>query len=123
MTRIEPNPYSPYATADAQWRHIFPALDVFGPPRPGALTVAGCERLAVVPNEPLRADAGHPELPDGLCPMCVAAMRGEDLPEDARPESQCRECTGWTHHDALCALCRMQAHEEWVAAGRPEVTR
>lgn len=115
MARIAPNPHSPYADADPQYRHIFPTIIFFGDPEPGALLTAGCERMAVVPSEPLRnaADGG---LPDGLCPACLAAMRGEELPEDIRPVAQCRECESPTHHDGLCALCRQTNHDEWTNA-------
>lgn len=112
--RVPPNPHSPYADADPQYRHIFPTVIFFGPPKPGQLVTAGCERMAVVPDEPLRTADG--ELPDGLCPACVAAMRGEELPADARPVSACRDCGGSTDHDGMCALCRQGAHEAWKDA-------
>lgn len=113
MATIAPNPYSPYADADPNVRHIFPTISFFGMPDPGTLTPTGCERLAVVPEETLRAADEGDELPDGLCPACLAAMRGEELPEDARPVAQCRECEAWTDHDGLCAVCRQEKHEQW----------
>lgn len=121
MTRIDPNPHSPYADADPQYRHIFPTFIFCDAPAPGSLALAGCERLAVVPAEQLRS-AADGELPDGLCPACLAAMRGEELPTDARPVSQCRSCECFTDHDGLCALCRQEAHAKWWAervAGGP----
>lgn len=114
MTTIAPNPHSPYADADPNYRHIFAAFTFFGDPHPGGLVPTACERLAVVPEEPLRdANAGDGTLPDGLCPACLAAMRGEELPEDIRPVTDCRECESRTEHDGLCALCRQEKHEAW----------
>jgi hypothetical protein len=114
VNKVAPNPYSPYADADLQYRHVFPVVTFFGNPKPGGLALAGCERMAVVPEEPLQdALAGDGVLPDGLCPACVASMRGEELPADARPVSQCRDCEGSTDHDGLCALCRQDAHDAW----------
>jgi hypothetical protein len=112
MTTIAPNPHSPYADADPQWRHIFPTITLFGHPKPGGLATAGCERLAVVPEEPLR-DTADGELPDGLCPACLAAMRGEELPFDARRIGPCGECGCSTDHDGLCSMCRQDKHDEW----------
>lgn len=114
MTRIEPNPPSPFADADSQYRHIFPSPVFFPDPKPGVLALAGCDRLAVVPSEPLR-DTADGELPDGLCPACLAAMRGEELPADVRPVADCRECGNRTDHDGLCVMCRMDGHETWAA--------
>ncbi len=114
MTRIEPNPTSPFADADPSVRHIFPSPIFFPSPQPGVLAVAGCERMAVVPSEPMR-DAAAGDLPEGLCPGCLAAMRGEELPADVRPVADCRECGSLTDHDGLCAVCRQEAHEEWAA--------
>jgi hypothetical protein len=91
----------------------------FGPPAPGGLALAGCERMAVVPDEPMRT-ANPNELPDGLCPACVAAMRGQELPDDTRPVTDCRTCDGRTEHDGVCALCRQELHDQWVTAGRPD---
>lgn len=114
MTTVTPNPYSPYADADPQYRHIFPSPIFFPDPIPGGLALAGCERMAVVPTEPLQdAQAGDGILPDGLCPACLAAMRGEELPEDARRVASCRDCGCSTDHDGLCAVCRQEAHEAW----------
>lgn len=112
MTTIAPNPHSPYADADPNSRHLFPSYAFFGAPTPGGLATTGCERLAVVPEEPLK-DAADGILPDGLCPACLAAMRGEELPEDVRPVTDCRSCDSSTYHDGLCAMCRMEAHEAW----------
>ncbi|NUS82707.1 MAG: hypothetical protein HOY75_08135 [Streptomyces sp.] len=114
MTRIAPNPYSPYADADPTTRHIFEAFAFLGNPHPGGLVPAACGRLAVVPEETLRdATGGDGTLLEGLCPVCLAAMNGEELPEDTRPVGQCRECESATDHDGLCALCRQDKHEEW----------
>lgn len=117
MTRIAPNPYSPYANADANTRHLIPNVSLFARPRPGVLAPTGCLRLSVVPEEPLRTvgDDGN-AFPPGMCDDCVkafhAAMAGDDYLDD-RPAGECRECDSLTHHDGLCALCRQEKHEEW----------
>lgn len=115
MTRIEPNPRSPFADADLRYRHIFLSRAFFPAPQPGVLALAECDRLAVVPTEPLRDALADGELPDGLCPACLAAMRGEKLPADVRPVSDCRECSSRTDRDGLCVMCRMDGHEALAA--------
>ncbi|MFB8101327.1 hypothetical protein ACFC3O_00570 [Streptomyces sp. NPDC056007] len=113
--RIAPNPPSPYATADPNTRHLLPGL--FGEPRPATLAPTGCDRLAVVPAEALRAAGDSNAFPPGICDTCIAAwyaaLRGQELPDD-RPTTDCRECQSQTRHDGLCALCRQDAHEEWT---------
>ncbi|MEU9349048.1 hypothetical protein AB0D74_48410 [Streptomyces sp. NPDC048278] len=110
MTTVQPNPYSPYATADPQVRHLFPTL--FGPPTAGALLPTGCLELAVVPDEPLETDPAA-ELPAGVCPGCAAALRGIGV-LDLRPHTACRTCPGQTRYNELCAVCRAKAHELWA---------
>ncbi|MFD7093357.1 hypothetical protein [Streptomyces xanthophaeus] len=116
---LTPNPSSPFATAAPDVRHIAPTLLFAGAPRPGALILVGCDRLAVVPTEPLTETMPGAPLPDGLCPDCVTAMNGDDLPALAlsalEPTGPCRDCGVDTRHDGLCALCRMDAHDEWWA--------
>ena len=115
MATVAPNPYSPYATADPDSRHLIDGL--FGPPEPGSLIPTACERLAVVPDEPLTA-AGNagPCWPEGICPECIRAydaqMAGREYTDD-RPVTDCRECEGRTAHDGLCAECRLEKHEAW----------
>jgi hypothetical protein len=117
---IAPNPPSPFADADPEFRHLIPALpSIFGLPQPGVLATTGCGYLAVVPDEPMR-NANHVLLPAGLCPTCLAVMRGEKAPADSRPVIDCRTCGSATRHDTACALCRMEFHSRWVAVGRPE---
>ncbi|MBA4865956.1 hypothetical protein H1V43_32350 [Streptomyces sp. PSKA54] len=113
MTTIAPNPHSPYADADPTKRHIFASPIFFGLPDPGVLAPTACERLAVVPEEPLRdALTEDGALPDGLCRACVAVMQGAGRP--ARPETtQCGECGNATWHSGMCAVCRQQKHDEW----------
>ncbi|MFF9894933.1 hypothetical protein [Streptomyces longispororuber] len=111
MTRLDPNPHSPHADADPQYRHLFPTPVFFPSPPPGALALAGCMALAVVPEGPLVEADPDGELPEGLCPACVTAMRGGEPP--ARPVSTCRACQSPTRHDGLCALCRQEAHAKW----------
>lgn len=116
---ISPNPPSPFADADAAFRHLIPAITMHGVPDPGVLAVTACERLAVVPDEQMR-DAETGVLPDGLCPACLAAMHGKTSAADNRPIADCRTCDGRTQHDGVCALCRQEMHADWVAAGRPD---
>ncbi|MFB6934550.1 hypothetical protein [Streptomyces chartreusis] len=111
MTTLAPNPHSPYADADPTKRHIFAAFAFFGDPTPGGLVPTACERLAVVPEEPLTGTSPDAELPDGLCPLCVAVMQGGDEPR--HPVTDCRECEAVTDHDGLCALCRQEKHDAW----------
>lgn len=109
--RLAPNPHSPYADADPNHRHVISGNSFFGSPRPGSLIPTACERLAVVPDEPLRNAYDDATLPDGLCPDCVTVMQGGDAP--AQPVANCRECESLTAHDGLCALCRQSQHEAW----------
>lgn len=110
---VTPNPYSPYATADPRYRHLFAAPVFFPAPAPGVLALAGCGHLAVVPDEPMRDAQGQAELPDGLCPKCVASMREDSIVEQAPVMADCSECDSSTYHDGLCALCRAEKHETW----------
>ena len=107
MTRLAPNPHSPYANADPDTRHIFPTA------KPGVLALTACEGMAVVPEQlaETRPDA---VLPDGLCPDCVTVMQGGQPPK--RPSSECGECGSPTWHGVLCALCRQEKHEAWWQA-------
>lgn len=111
MTKIEPNPHSPYANADSTSRHIFPSPIFFPDAKPGVLALTACEAMAVVPVEPLRDAMAEGVLPDGLCPECVAVMQGGRPPQ--RPSSRCGECGSATWHGELCALCRQEKHEAW----------
>lgn len=115
--RVEPNPFSPYADAGPEWRHIFPSPIFFPDPTPGALTPAACGGMAVVPAESLQVvpDA----LPEGLCPACLAEMRGNHTPASI-PPAECRECGSDTRHADLCALCRQEKHDEWWAVRNGE---
>ncbi|MFJ1865504.1 hypothetical protein ACIOD1_12815 [Streptomyces sp. NPDC088097] len=118
---LTPNPSSPFATAAADVRHILPTVTFFGAPRPGALVLTSCDRLAVVPTEPLTETNPTTSTPDGLCPSCVAAMNGVSE-QPAEPSRRCSECTATTRHDGLCVLCRMEAHDEWWAQQQAETT-
>ena len=118
MTRLTPNPHSPYATANPQYAHIF-AVPAFLPtPESGGLLPTACEAMAVVGEDVTETRPGA-ELPDGLCPSCAAVMNGGEPP--ARPSSGCRECDAVTHHGELCALCRQEKHDEWWPT-RPTAT-
>jgi|SRR5699024_4970894 len=94
-TRAAPNPHSPYADADPDVRHLFPNPTFFPDPTPGALLPAACGGMAVVPTEPLHVTPDE-HLPEGLCPACVAQMRGR-LPAPSK-----------AHHDRTRALRRSQ---------------
>lgn len=109
MDRLAPNPSSPYADADPQYRHIIPSF--FGlMANPGSLSTTACGRLAVVPTEPLRDVESVDSMPPGMCPTCWhVAMEGGIAPE--WPIGRCRECGTLTRHDGLCAVCRREAHE------------
>jgi hypothetical protein len=110
MTRIAPNPHSPYASANPDVRHIFPSPIFFPAPTPGVLAPAACNLMAVVPDELIETQPGAP-LPDGLCADCVTVMQGGKPP--THPSSDCGECGSATWHGELCALCRQEKHDEW----------
>lgn len=117
MTVVLPNPYSPYADADPLYRHTFPTIlpSLFGEPAPGALAETGCERMAVVPDEPLQfADDPDAEPPTGLCPACITAMHGGHLAPAT--VSECQRCESTTRHIGLCAVCRQEQHADWWQA-------
>lgn len=113
MSRVEPNPYSPYATADPAWRHIIPGL-YLTTPMPGVLAPTACGALAVVPDHVTDTRALE-TLPDGLCPVCLLVLNGDDTNQAAPPEAEpCIECGNETRN-GLCAVCRMELHDEWRA--------
>lgn len=109
---VPPNPYSPYATATLTDRHLFPSF--FGAdPLPGVLGLAACERMTVVPTDPLNElDFDNP--PPGLCQACLGAVFNEKDP--ARPDPQaCQECGEQGSQGRWCALCRQDLHDTWWA--------
>lgn len=111
MAKVEPNPFSPYADAAPDVRHLFQSPIFFPDPVPGALALTGCERMAVVP-EPLPDTAAVTELPEGLCPACLSVMHGNDWPDWGSP-TECDSCGTATQHGLMCALCRQEMHEQW----------
>ncbi|MCI3240256.1 hypothetical protein [Streptomyces spinosisporus] len=116
-TFVLPNPYSPYADADPLYRHLFPvfAPELVGDPAPGSLVLTRCERMTVVPTEPITyTDELDGPLPAGLCPLCIAAHRGEAPPRF--PTTECRRCESTTRHNGLCAICRQDQHADWWQA-------
>ena len=117
-TRVEPNPYSPYADANPNLRHAFPVPDFFPALKAGALLPAGCGGMAVVPTEPLQVVPAA-DLPEGLCPACVEELRGNHTPPSI-PPAECRECGTDTRHADLCALCRQEKHDKWWAVRNAE---
>lgn len=116
MTALTPNPHSPYADADPRYRHLLPSL--FGiAPEAGVLCLAACGGMTVTPEtlgdatEAL-SDGRLSDLPEGLCPTCVAVASGQQ--DEARPDSQnCTSCDGTSSHGDLCALCRQELHDAW----------
>lgn len=115
--RIESNPYSPYADADPDLRHLIPAF--FGHlPKPGVLAVTACELMAVAPEEKLTevtdllAAGRTSELPPGLCPVCISVATGQGT-AGGDGTGECRECGTGTSHGDLCGLCRQDLHEQW----------
>ncbi|GCD94056.1 hypothetical protein [Embleya hyalina] len=108
--RIAPNPPSPYATADPEYRHmVYEFLGIS--PADGCLTPTLCDELAVVPDEPLRYSDETRVLPDGMCPRCAAVARGNGIGPDTRPRTECTQCGHTTPYGQLCALCRQDAHD------------
>jgi hypothetical protein len=108
--RLGPNPYSPYASASPDYRHILPVPVFFPRPEPGVLAATACDLMAVVPDDLIETRPGAP-LPAGVCPDCAAVMQGGAPPE--RPSSLCGECGSATWHGDLCVLCRQENHERW----------
>ncbi len=126
MTKLSPNPYSPYADADPNFRHLVPSL--FGAaPEPGGLAVAACGGMAVVPEGALgdATDALREgrldDLPEGLCPDCLAVATGEGIEAGAHVSpGTCSECGDRTLHGTCCAVCRQDLHDQWQA--NPDTT-
>ncbi|MEU8378302.1 hypothetical protein [Streptosporangium sp. NPDC048865] len=115
---IEPNAYSPHATADPAYRHLLPSLTVFGRPIPGKLTLTGCQRLAVVPEGTLGdlTDAlrtgNLAALPAGFCPVCLQVATGRGVAKRPAPQ-RCQECGSGSSQGEVCALCRQSLHDDW----------
>ena len=117
--RIAPNPPSPYADADPEYRHLIPSFFGIGPV-PGGLALTACGFLAVVPREMQDVRPLGNALPEGMCPKCIDEMHRQTArqPEEsgpAGPPHQCTRCESTTLHDGLCALCRQELHDEWCA--------
>lgn len=116
-TKIEPNPYSPYANADSKHRHLIPSL--FGiTPEPGVLSPTACERMAVVPEETLKdatdaiVSGDVANLPEGLCTPCVMVATGR-FTADRIGRERCKQCGGASSQGEWCALCRQELHDAW----------
>jgi hypothetical protein len=115
MTCVPPNPYSPWATAPQDTRHLLPSL-LGRPPVPGRLARTGCGRLTVVPDtEPTDAtdlieEHRFGELPPGICVDCVKAA-GDGYPPLAL--GICAECGCGSVDGDLCARCRQNRHDAW----------
>lgn len=114
---ISPNPHSPYATADPNTRHLIPSL-LGALPKPGKLALTACDRMAVVPTEPLddATDAlrqgRHDQLPAGLCADCIGAASGELTPTPL-PATTCEDCGNRSTQGQYCTHCRLDLHEDW----------
>jgi hypothetical protein len=115
MADITPNPYSPYATADPALRHLIPIprllADLGVRPDTGALATTSCGQLAVVPDDAIMVDPGHP-FPPIACPACIAAMKADRIDETPRDIEPCPECARPTPY-GLCIVCRQDQHNEW----------
>lgn len=120
-TSATPNPYSPYATADPERRHIIPVpallADLGARPEPGALATTSCGQLAVVPAGVVLVEPGA-EFPAIACPQCLEAMAADRIDEPPREPEPCNECDRPTPYAGLCALCRQDRHDEWWIATR-----
>jgi hypothetical protein len=125
MTRVEPNPFSPYATAAADVRHLFAVpFWLMASPRPGELMPTACGELAVVP-ETLSEAKPDDSLPEGVCGTCAQARQDDTTVAPSGPVTDCRECGLRTNHGKLCALCRSDLHDAWwlaKATGSPAST-
>lgn len=112
--RIAPNPRSPFATADPHTRHIIPLFEGLSTPESGTLQITACEQLAVVPEVGKEHPVGNlGELPRGMCALCVVVARG--LPPRETVLEACQRCTAVSGHGPLCAMCRIELHDEWRA--------
>jgi hypothetical protein len=115
--RLTPNPYSPYADADPQYRHLVPGLFGIAPPE-GVLTIAACGLMTVVPGGDLGdatdalIDHRFDDLPEGLCPRCIGVATGREGEISGAPTT-CEECGTTTRHARWCALCRQELHDQW----------
>lgn len=112
--RIAPNPPSPYADADPQYRHLIPSFFGLGS-EPGVLAVAACGYMVVAPEQQREA-LNFRDLPDGICPQCIDEATGKL--EETGPHGRlhnCTRCSLSTRHEDICALCRQQLHDEWRA--------
>lgn len=120
-TRVDPNPYSPFATADPDLRHLIVVPLPGSRPEPGRLVLTGCDRMAVVPDDVVRIADDLPS-PDGACPVCFLAMatlaRGLYPSCASLPPATCGTCGSISSQGAMCAICRATAHEEWHARRR-----
>jgi hypothetical protein len=125
--KITPNPFSPYANADPEYRHLLASL--FGiAPKPGVLALAACERMAVTPEETLKdaTDAlsigDLASLPQGMCTPCMLVASGRADADRLAPQ-ECRECESSSSQGAWCALCRQELHNIWWATRGQEPAR
>jgi hypothetical protein len=109
----DPNPYSPFADADPETRHLFPVLLLLGgqPPRPGTLAGTGCGRLAVVPDAPI--EVRGPTLPEGVCEGCRQSFALDTPLDPTGKPHPCPCCNAATRHEGNCAACRQQLHKAW----------
>ena len=118
---VAPNPYSPYATADPERRHIIPVpallADLGARPAPGALATTACGQLAVVPADVVLVEPGA-AFPAIACPPCLEAMAADRIDEPPREIELCPECDRPTPY-GLCIICRQERHDQWWAERHP----
>jgi hypothetical protein len=123
--KIAPNPFSPYANANLEWRHAYPSF--FGAlPQPGVLTITGCRRMAVVAESMPRDvldEIAVGRLPEGMCPACMQAATEGEQHISGLPPQRCRECGGDSSQGEWCALCRQELHNIWWATRGQESAR
>lgn len=109
---IPANPYSPYATAAADVRHVASTVLVDTKPVVGTLALTACGHYAVALGEdpPVNPVGGAS---DGVCPACMQSLRG-DPPHDLHDVfAVCEECGLKTRHGRWCGLCREDLHDTW----------
>lgn len=118
-SRVDPNPYSPFATADTDLRHLIPVPLFFPAPVPGRLALTGCGRMAVVPPKVGRIREELRLVPGGCAPCfdtmaALAAGAGAGMFAPGLPPAICGTCRSPSSQGAMCAICRAEAHAAWT---------
>jgi hypothetical protein len=117
---LTPNPYSPYATAQPGVRHIFTSSPfLLGERVPWVLGTTACRNLAVVLDEPV-LPFDKASSPPGICPTCLAAVRGQMVISAGEELTRCDLCRAKTRQGQWCSPCRESLHRAWWAEQRKE---